>query len=229
MRTRPTSNPFIVVLVVAFAITGLTGCQVPSWMPETMKGKPSANPTGQQTTDPQVVDSADIELDPADSKLVLGWVEWIEVEPEGIRMKAKLDSGADTSSINAMNLRRFRRDGQRWARFEIFNPATGERVRMERPLSRTVRIVKHGEDRDRRPVVELEVRLGALHHKTEFTLIDRSSFSYQVLIGRSYLRGYALIDPDRTFLCKHFSVDGESVNEPIDDTSSDEDALDDGK
>lgn len=133
-------------------------------------------------------------------RYVFGWVEWVCLQPRGLNIKAKVDSGARTSSINAQNLVEFRRDGQRWVRFDILHPETREPVTMERPVVRFVRIVQHLREPQRRPVIELEVKLGPLQHMAEFSLIDRSNFVYQILIGRNYLRGYGLIDVEETFL-----------------------------
>ncbi len=176
---------------------------------------------------PEAVDPEPQEV--IDGKTVFGWVEWICLEPEGIQMKAKLDSGALTSSMNAMNLRRFERDGERWVSFEIIDPATEKRVRLERPISRNVRIVRHEDEPDRRPVVELEVRMGDVFQKAEFSLVDRSNFVYQVLIGRRFLRGYGLIDSERTFLSGRPPCAGDSGGIDPEDLMSDEDALDDGR
>lgn len=129
-----------------------------------------------------------------------GWVEWACIMPDAIRMKAKLDSGAKTSSISAHDIVQFERDGARWVRFVIDNPETGQAYEMERPLSRRVRIVRHEDKPQRRPVVELEVKVGEVHQKVEFSLIDRENFIYPILIGRNFMRGHILLDTDNTFL-----------------------------
>lgn len=133
-------------------------------------------------------------------RIIFGWVEWVCVKPENIAIKAKLDSGARTSSMNAQNLTEFERDGETWVRFKIDHPETGEPIEMEQKVVRFLRIVQHDRESQRRPVVELEVKLGDIHQKAEFSLVDRSNFVYQILIGRNYLKGLGLIDSEETFL-----------------------------
>ncbi len=50
---------------------------------------------------------------------VFGWVEWAYIEPLHIHVKAKLDSGAKTSSLSAVDMERFTRDGDAWIRFHV--------------------------------------------------------------------------------------------------------------
>ncbi len=131
---------------------------------------------------------------------IFGWVEWVCLEPEGVLMKAKADSGALTSSLCAQNLVEFERDGKRWVRFSLRVSHQGETVVIERPVVRHARIVQHHGRPQRRPVVELEMRMGPLHDRVEFSLVDRTNFTYPVLVGRNFLRGLGLIDPEETFL-----------------------------
>ena len=50
---------------------------------------------------------------------VFGWVENATLEPMGARVKAKLDTGALTSSLHALNVERFEKDGEEWVRFKV--------------------------------------------------------------------------------------------------------------
>lgn len=138
----------------------------------------------------------------AADKDILGWVERVEIFGSGLSMKAKLDSGAKTSSLDATEIEVFRQDGKRWVRFVITDDDAQESFTLERPLERYVRIVRHSGEHQRRPVVMLEVCLGNKLHDIEFSLIDRSHFIYPVLLGRSALQGQAVIDPDETYLSR---------------------------
>ena len=133
-------------------------------------------------------------------RTVLGWVEWVGLLPDSLQMKSKLDSGARTSSMHAVDVTELERDGVTWVRFSIPDPETDEMIDMERPVVRFLRIVQHDGQPQRRPVVKLEVKLGEIHQEVAFSLADRSNFIYPVLIGRNYLRGRALIDTEQTFL-----------------------------
>jgi hypothetical protein len=132
-------------------------------------------------------------------KRLLGWVERALITGAGISVKAKLDSGARTSSLDARNIERFSREGTAMVRFEFINPGDGRRILIERPVVRNVRIREHGGSYQRRPVVEVWLCVGDVARFVEVTLVDRSGFIYPLLIGRKAMAGAIVIDPEETF------------------------------
>ncbi len=137
------------------------------------------------------------------NRTVAGWVERIKMAPWGDTLKAKLDTGAKTSSINALNIERFERDGDDWVRFTLSYKTTDKKQRerkMERPLRRNVRVKEHDRENDRRAVVDLSFCFAGQIHTAQFSLVDRSKFIYPVLLGRRFLESAALIDPKATFI-----------------------------
>jgi hypothetical protein len=130
------------------------------------------------------------------TKHILGWVEPVLLTEAAVPMEAKLDTGAETSSLDTRDVRRFRRDGERMVRFVVDDPATGLELTLERPLVRTVRIKRHDGDHQTRAVVRLSVCLGTLEKTVEFTLVDRGLFRYPVLLGRNFLAGDVLVDAE---------------------------------
>ncbi len=144
---------------------------------------------------------------------VFGWVEWVDLMDGEIRMKAKLDSGAANSSLDATEVERFRKEGKRWVRFTVTDPETEEQLTLEKPLERNVRIVRHGGEHQRRPVIKLDICLGDRQQEVEVNLIDRSDFIYPLLLGRSALEDIALIDSGATFQfspqCKNDDENGD--------------------
>ncbi len=141
---------------------------------------------------------------PADDKIsnkqIYGWVEQAVVSSERIQMKAKLDTGAMTSSLHAVNIHRFKRQGQRMVRFDIEDPENGERVTIERPLARKVRIKESDTgEYSQRPVVDLWLCIGDIGKTVEVNLVDRSHFIYPLLVGRNFMAGAVLVDSDETF------------------------------
>jgi len=137
---------------------------------------------------------------------IFGWVEWTYIEPHHVHLKAKLDSGAKTSSLSAVNVERFKRDGEEWMRFDVpISAADGgteepQLIAMESRLEREVLIKRHGGGPSRRPVVHIGVCLGAQSFVTPVTLTDRSRFNYPLLLGRSALRGRSLLDVSQTYI-----------------------------
>lgn len=133
--------------------------------------------------------------------LTIGAAEIVVVEPEAerISLKARIDTGAETSSLGAVGIVPFERDGRPWVRFKIHNPANGEMVEMSRKVQKTILIKRHETKSQRRYVVEMWARIGSIKLKRLFSLTDRTDFEYPVLIGRNFLTGTAVVDVSRQY------------------------------
>ncbi|MFP4080441.1 MAG: ATP-dependent zinc protease [Ectothiorhodospira sp.] len=139
--------------------------------------------------------------EPPKEEHILGWVEWARLMPDDVRIKAKLDTGATTSSLNALDQETFERDGEEWIAFDILDPEDEDRrIRLEREITRHVRIVRHSGDHQRRPVVEMELCLGGRRLREEVNLVDRTELTYQLLVGRNHMEDAILVDPGETFV-----------------------------
>ncbi|MGR8919485.1 MAG: ATP-dependent zinc protease family protein [Gammaproteobacteria bacterium] len=136
---------------------------------------------------------------------VLGWLEWAHLGADGPRLKAKLDTGARTSSIDAAAIETFDRDGEQWVRFRIpfaARPEDSDHVGdlvLERRLEGSIRVKDHQRPSETRYVVSLDLCLGSRHFATPVTLTDRSRFNYPLLLGRRALKERFLVDPAATF------------------------------
>lgn len=130
------------------------------------------------------------------SPLVAGWTERVTLTDMGLGYEAKLDTGADTSSINAQNISRFTREGRPLVRFDLVDDA-GKATAVEAPLARETSIKRAGKPSEKRAVVRLAVCVAGHSTEAEFTVADRSGFDYQVLIGRSLMAGRLIVDPGR--------------------------------
>lgn len=134
------------------------------------------------------------------AKSIFGWVEQVRLEPSGLTLRAKLDTGATTSSINAQDIEHFKRDGEEWVRFDIVDPENdNKQIEFERKIERGVRIKRHGGEFQPRDVVRMGVCLGHVYREVEVSLANRKGFNYQMLIGRNFMEGYVVVDPGSTF------------------------------
>lgn len=133
-------------------------------------------------------------------KVVVGELEnFYLVGPDLVHV-ARIDSGAETSSLDARNITRFERDGTNWVRFDVPIPETDDFVTLENEISRRVKIIQSSADEaERRVVVELQFMIGNHRQQAEFTLTDRSHLSHTVLVGRNILRDVMLIDVGKEF------------------------------
>lgn len=131
---------------------------------------------------------------------VFGWVEWCEIGEKKLRMKARLDTGAKTSSLHAEDVELFERDGAKWVKFTTLTHDE-KSVVIERPLKRIARIRKAGlEELDERYVVELNLAIDGIQRRGEFTLSERDHMNYPVLVGRNLLVEFGLVDPRRSHI-----------------------------
>jgi hypothetical protein len=133
-----------------------------------------------------------------ETKKIVGVAERVCLEPEGLLLAAKMDTGADNSSLNVGQLTSFSRNGQEWVRFQVMNEE-GHTTTFERKLIRTAQIKRHAGTRHERPVVLMGIRLGDSFREAEVNLVDRSRFKYQLLIGRSFMAGLVVVDPSAQF------------------------------
>lgn len=158
----------------------------------------TAKPEGQQ---PIEIITPTLSTSEAQTK-VMGWVERIKVSDIETMPKAKLDSGATTSSINAEIIREFERDGKDHILFRVNfgDDNESDEQTFEAPVERWVRIKKKASDDSiRRPVVKMTFCLGDEIIEGEVNLADRSNFIYPVLIGRNMLEDRILVDASKTF------------------------------
>lgn len=127
-----------------------------------------------------------------DSKTIIGAVELIRLIPSDLVRKARIDTGATTTSIDAADVQPFERDGERWVSFRMGGVEDAPVIK--KPVSRIVQIKRHGEESQDRFVVKMRLILGERSQVVEVSLTDRSKFTYPILIGRNFLRDYYIVD-----------------------------------
>ncbi len=139
---------------------------------------------------------------------ILGRYEHVTIDELGnTQIKAKLDTGAYTASLNASDIEYFKKGDDDWVRF---TPVIDE-VRLatlELPLEKISKIkprVEEGEDQDdivasKRPVVKMKVCLAGQWKTIDVNLTNRDHFNYPLLLGAKALRQYkALVDAGREY------------------------------
>lgn len=131
--------------------------------------------------------------------LIIGSVEHVSIDATGVRARARIDTGAKTSSIHAENVVEFERDGKTWVRFNFDAEEEQEPIVLERRVARRVLIKRHGFDSQRRYVVKLGISIGEIEEVIQVTLSDRSDFEFPVLIGRNFLTDNAIVDVSKQF------------------------------
>lgn len=116
-------------------------------------------------------------------------------------LKAKVDTGAQTSALHATGIAEFEREGAPWVRFTVhpWQSSDEDAVTVELPVHdrRTVRSSSgHAQER---PVVLVEVGLVGRAIRAEVTLTDRDEMAFRMLIGREALRQGYIVDSAASF------------------------------
>lgn len=135
---------------------------------------------------------------------IIGWREWValpELAPAA-RIKAKIDTGAATSSIHAYRLRVFDTDDGPVAHFEI-HPKQRSRagtVEVEVPVVGQRRVRSSNGQSEMRPVIRTTLNMGGRSWPIELTLTARDEMGFRMLIGRKALRRHAIVDVSRSYV-----------------------------
>ncbi|PAU39555.1 ATP-dependent Zn protease [Vibrio coralliilyticus] len=138
----------------------------------------------------------------SDGKLILGEQEWVYVPGLEENFKARIDTGATTSSISATDVVEFERDGKDWVKFKIEHDGIKSKE-IALPVERWVKIRQSSAEKsERRAVVESWIQIGDLKEKTEFTLADRTHLKFPLLLGRSFFKDVAVVDVSKKFVQK---------------------------
>ncbi len=145
-------------------------------------------------------------------KTVVGSEEWVSLSELQIPyVKARVDSGAKTSSLHATNIQPYQKDNETWVNFDVFPIQNdGKRKITCKALVVDKRVVKSSSgDREERFVVRTEISLNEQKWDIELTLTNRDSMGYRMLLGRHAMMGRIIVDPSESFLAG--SVENEII------------------
>lgn len=132
-------------------------------------------------------------------EIIAGWLEKVKIFPPNIIMHSKLDSGADSCSIHAADIKLTSSKNTKWAEFMITN-RYGDNKTLKLKVLRTTKIKTKKRGLQRRPVVSIGICLDTVFEYVECNLVDRSHFEYPVLLGRNFLASNVLIDSSVSYL-----------------------------
>ncbi|USE37850.1 RimK/LysX family protein [Endozoicomonas sp. SCSIO W0465] len=116
-------------------------------------------------------------------------------------VQSLVDSGATTTALDARNIRmHIKRNGTRWVYYDFVHRQSSQKTPMHQPVSRVARIITHKGAPSERAVVRNTIKVGQIMRTVETSLISRSNFPQQLLIGRNFLKDTALIDSGKRYL-----------------------------
>lgn len=144
-----------------------------------------------------------IENTPQKIPLVVGLYEWIGLPDLGVvSLRAKIDTGATTSSLHATDIKVFKRQGVEWVRFTAYIGTLVQRGHQcEAPLVSIKTIKSSNGQTQSRYVIRTQLTLGATSWPVEFTLACRKTMQYRVLLGsKALIDGGILVNPALTYV-----------------------------
>ena len=133
---------------------------------------------------------------------VIGWREWVGLPDLGLkRIKAKVDTGARSSSLHAFDLEQFERHGEEWVRFKL-HPV---QRRSETVVTAEAKVLEYRSVRSSsgkastRPVIITNVELLGVSWPVELTLANRDEMGFRMLLGREAFRRRFLVDAGKSY------------------------------
>jgi hypothetical protein len=140
---------------------------------------------------------------PDKTKVVIGWREWVSLPEIGVTaIKAKIDTGARSSSIHAFDVETYFRGAVEIVRFTLHPLQLRDhpQILAELPILER-RVVRSSNGvTDNRIVVRTQLLLREVQIPIELTLANRDAMGFRMLVGREALRGRFLVDSEKSFL-----------------------------
>lgn len=140
---------------------------------------------------------------PQQQKQTIGWREWLSLPDLGVEwIKAKIDTGARSSSLHAFDMKTFRRNGKDFVSFQVHPLQRDEQtiVPAEAELLEFRKIRSSGGHESIRPVICTTIELLGIRYPIELTLASRDTMGFRMLLGRQVLRQRFLIDPEASYV-----------------------------
>ncbi|AQS36343.1 hypothetical protein Sps_01171 [Shewanella psychrophila] len=139
---------------------------------------------------------------PLGGKFILGATENVYIDEIKASFKTRIDTGAESSSLDARNIILFERDGKQWVRFDVFTQGSDAPAEtFESRVERFVRIKQEADEKsDRRPVIHAHLQIGKYKAETDLNLVDRSHLDFPLLLGRKFMQDIAIVDVGQTFI-----------------------------
>ncbi|MDC0872463.1 30S ribosomal protein S6--L-glutamate ligase [Flavobacteriaceae bacterium] len=148
-------------------------------------------------------------MDPL-KQTIIGSAEWCSFETLKIpAIKARIDSGAKTSSIQATHIRRFKRGGESWVSFEV-NPLQDNfsfSIQCESKIIDTRMVRSSSGISEKRFVIQVPVSIGENTFEIELTLANRDGMDFRMLLGREAMQDRFLVNPSTRYKFGDYNED----------------------
>lgn len=130
-------------------------------------------------------------------KVLIGRVEWASLPDLKVKHKARIDTGAKTTSLHAVNIEEVQQRGELFVKFQTVD-AEGKVVEVVRKVDTTQRVSNTSGFVSKRYVIKEKVKMGSIEREVLVNLNDRSKMEYKFLVGRNLLLGRFIVDVARS-------------------------------
>ncbi|MCA8837723.1 MAG: RimK/LysX family protein [Gammaproteobacteria bacterium] len=133
---------------------------------------------------------------------IVGWQEWCALpELDLPAMKVKIDTGAKTSSLHAVNIEPFQQANEWYARFDVHPIQTNDEI-CKNCVARLVdqrRVKSSSGHEEHRYVIFTPITLAGDTWGIHITLTNRNAMEIRMLLGREAMKDRIMVNPSAIF------------------------------
>ncbi len=130
-------------------------------------------------------------------KVLIGRIEWVGMPELKIKHKARIDTGAKTTSMHAINIEEVEQRGELFVKFQTID-SEGKTVEVVRKVDTTQRVSNTAGLVSKRYVIKEKIKIGSIEREVNINLNDRTKMDYKFLVGRNLLLGRFIVDVARS-------------------------------
>lgn len=130
-------------------------------------------------------------------KVLIGRIEWVSLPELKLKHKARIDTGAKTTSMHAVNIEEVEQRGELFVKFQTVD-AEGKTVEIVRKVETSQKVSNTSGFVSKRYVIKEKIKLGTIEREVLINLNDRSKMDYKFLVGRNLLLGRFIVDVARS-------------------------------
>ncbi|WP_244310435.1 RimK/LysX family protein [Leptospira noumeaensis] len=133
-----------------------------------------------------------IVIPPQYLKPIVGRVEWVEFPNWKLKLRARVDTGAKSCSIHAVNIEKITENGEEFVVFETF--VDEKPVKLKSRFVKEAKVSSTSGISEKRIMIREVMKMGKIKEDVIINLNDRTNLNYPILIGRNFLMGKFLVD-----------------------------------
>lgn len=138
------------------------------------------------------------------SSTLVGWREWVALPELSIpAVKVKVDTGARTSALHAVDIERMSVSGRDMVSFTVHPIQRNHSfyIKAKAPLVDIRAVSDSGGHKENRYVISTRLTMGSMDKEIDITLTERNTMLFRMLLGRTVLAGDVMVDPAASYLC----------------------------